>query len=127
MASRMLTYFALLYGKHRRKVRQYVIYLGHRKMTMQEKLEVGMTSHAFRIISLQEVSADTLLDGAQQPEEAVLSVLANFNRHEARRVLNRILHKLQELSDNDRLLKKYIKQLEILSHLRNLLEETIKK
>ncbi|MFP4096796.1 MAG: Rpn family recombination-promoting nuclease/putative transposase [Cyclobacteriaceae bacterium] len=127
MASRMLTYFALLYEKYRREVRQFVIYLGSRKMTMPERLEVGMTSHAYRIINLQKVSADSLLDAAEQPEEAVLSVLANFDRQEASKVLNRILHKLQELSANERLLKKYIKQLEILSHLRNLQEETIKQ
>ena len=127
MASRILTYFALLYEKHRWEIRQYVVYLGSRKMNMQDRLEIGMTSHAFRIINLQEVSAESLLDGAQQPEEAVLSVLASFNRHEARKVLNRILLKLQELSGNERLLKKYIKQLEILSQLRNLQEETIKQ
>lgn len=127
MPSRMLTYFALLYEKYHREIRQYVIYLGSRNMKMQDKLEIGMTRHAYRIINLQEVNADSLLEGAEQPEEAVLSVLANFDRQETKKVLNRILHKLQELSDNDRLLKKYIKQLEILSHLRNLQEETIKQ
>ncbi len=127
MASRMLTYFALLYEKYGKEVKQYVIYLGAKKLSMDHKLEVGLTKHEFALVNLLEVDAEKLLDEAVQPEEAVLAVLAHFQKKEAKVILNKILNKLKELSTEERLLKRYVKQLEILANLRNLQEETIRQ
>lgn len=127
MAARMLVYVALLYEKYQLPVRQYVIYSGRRKMTMSNELAFGSTQHRFEIIDLQQVSADQLLANAEQPEEAVLSILAHFDEKEASVIIHRILDTLKKLSSNKRQLQRYAKQLEILSNLRNLQPETIRQ
>ena len=127
MAARMLVYVALLYEKYQLPVKQYVIYLGRHKMTMSSELAFRSTQHRFAIIDLQQVSADQLLIDAEQPEEAVLSILTHFDEKEASVIIHRILNTLKKFSSSKRQLQRYAKQLEILSSLRNLQPETVKQ
>jgi hypothetical protein len=60
------------------------------------------------------------------PEEVLLAVLGDYQPSEASTVLKAIIVKLSELVPRSLRLKRYIKQLEILSNLRNLQELTIK-
>ena len=59
------------------------------------------------------------------PEEVLLTVLGDFRQDKADDVLAAIVTKLGELVPRSLRLKRYIKQLEILSNLRNLQQLTI--
>ena len=64
---------------------------------------------------------------SNRPEDVIIAILCDFKEKSGERILETILIRLKLLSVDDLALGKYLKQLEILSNLRNLQELTIKK
>ena len=126
MVDRMLLYYAMLWEKYHEPVKQYVVFIGRRKPKMPTALQSEMLNYRFTLVDIRELNYRNLLNTATQPEEAVLAILSNFKKSEADTVIPEILRKLQKLAGDERKLRRYVRQIEILANLRNLQLQVIK-
>ena len=117
MVYRMQEYKAMLIRKYRLPIYQYVIFLGKGQPTMETHLSnVGLTFE-YNLLAINSIDYKIFLK-SNQPEEIVLSVLANFNKETLENALKRIISRLEETTVGDLALKRYFKQLRILAQLR---------
>ncbi len=119
MVHRMLDYKAMLFRKYLIPVRQYVIYLGKGKLTMESSLQTLDLTFKYNLLALNTIDYKIFLN-SNQPEEVILSVLANFNKETPENALKHIISRLEETTEGDLALKRYFKQLRILAQLRKL-------
>ena len=119
MVHRMLDYKAMLFRKYLIPVRQYVIYLGKEKLTMESSLQTLDLTFKYNLLALNTIDYKIFLN-SNQPEEVILSVLANFNKETPENALKHIISRLEETTEGDLALKRYFKQLRILAQLRKL-------
>ncbi|NJL11804.1 MAG: hypothetical protein HC913_01445 [Microscillaceae bacterium] len=126
MIYRMQEYFGILRKKYGLPVRQLVIYLGASPSKMQTQLREEEVFRGFALKSLHELDYQVILE-SEIPEEIMLAILCNFKKEEAQEVLSKIIQRLQELSKDAMTLQKYIRQLLVLSRLRNLTAFTTKQ
>ncbi len=119
MVHRMLDYKAMLFRMYRIPVRQYVIFLGKGKMLMQSSLQTFDLAFKYNLLAINTIDYKTFLN-SNQPEEVILSVLANFNKETTEIALKRIISRLEETVEGDLALKRYFTQLRILAQLRKL-------
>lgn len=125
MASRILLYYAMLWEKYQTPVKQFVVYIGRRKPRMTTTMQHDLLHYQFALVDIRELNYRDVLSGATQPEEAVLAILSSFKKNEVNRVIPEILGKLQQLADDERKLKRYVRQIEILANLRDLQSQVI--
>ncbi len=104
-------------------MKQFVIYLGKKASKMPTKLAPEEVFTGFILTSVRDYSYQTLL-ASEVPEELILTILSDFAGEKPVEVIRRILSKLQELSREEIVLRKYIRQLSVLARLRNLTKET---
>ena len=116
----------MLREKYQLKVKQYVIFMGRRSPRMATQLTEDMIDYQFTLVDIRQLDYRSLLDEATQPEEAVLAILSNFKRSEVDTIIPEILRKLISLTNNKRKFRRYVRQLEILSNLRDVQSLTIK-
>ena len=126
MVDRMLFYYAMLWEKYREPIKQFVVFIGQHKPRMATELIHAALDYRFSLVNIQSVNYRDLLDGASQPEEAVLAILSSFKKSEADKVIPEVLRKLQQLADDERKLRRYVRQIEILANLRKLQPQVIK-
>ena len=119
MAHRMLDYKAMLFRKYRIPVRQYVIYLGKGKLTMEDSMQTLDLTFKYNLLAINTIDYKIFLK-SNRPEEIVLSVLANFDKEKPENALKHIISRLEETTEGDLALKRYFKQLRILAQLRKL-------
>ncbi len=112
--------------KHKRlDVRHYVIFLGKGRMTMQTRLPERHVFREFNVLNLNELDFDEMLQ-SQIPQEIILAILSDFKGKDPEKIIRLIVEKLKEYSNSDSDLKRFIRQLKVLSKLRTLDEETTK-
>ena len=104
MVHRMLDYKAMLFRKYLIPVRQYVIYLGRDKLTMKSSLQTLDLSFKYNLLALNTIDYKIFLN-SNQPEEVILSVLANFNKETPENALKHIISRLEETTEGDLALK----------------------
>ena len=68
-------YCLLLGQKYRRRVRQVVLYLGQPKMRMEDRVDLGETKSAYRLMDIREMDARRLM-ASGRPGDLVLAMLA---------------------------------------------------
>jgi hypothetical protein len=116
---RMHEYKAMLIRKYKLPVYQYVIFLGKGQPKMETHLtNVGLTFE-YHLLAISTIDYKIFLK-SNQPEEIVLSVLANFDKETPENALKQIISRLEETTGEDLALKRYFKQLRILAQLRKL-------
>ena len=125
MAFRMAEYKAILQRKFRLSVRQFVIYLGKRKAGMDTQFPEGWEISRFVLKNLCDYDYRRLTR-SEVPEAILLAVLGDFHQEAPEEVIQQIISRLREVSKNQQQLQKYIRQLNILSRLRKLEQETLK-
>ena len=125
MVYRMKEYEAILSRKFRIPIRQFVVYLGDKLPKMRTQLAKKEVFQGFELVNLSALDSEKLLK-TEVPEAILLAVLAAFEKEKSWEVLTRIYHQIRKLSADETQLRKYLKQLEVLSRLRNLEEQTIK-
>ena len=79
----------------------------------------------FELLNVHKLNPEKIL-GSQIPEEVILAILGEYEREKAEGLIRRIIERLKELCGNEARFNKYIKQLTVLSRLRNLEVETKK-
>lgn len=119
MLERMLEYYALLWRKYQLPVRQYVFYIGEGVSQMRHNLLHEAIRFQYSLLNASEVDYRQFLNSTV-PEEILLTVLGDFKQAHADDVIESVLVRLNELVPRSLRLKRYVKQLEILSQLRNL-------
>lgn len=130
MRKRMLIYYGFLYHSYEMPVKQYVLYIGKDgKAEMPTSIRHENLDFRFHLMNIVELDHEQFLY-SEKPEDIVISILCDFKNKSAENIIDAILERLKRLkrlSRNDLVLGKYLRQLEILSNLRNLQTLTIKK
>ena len=127
MIKRMLIYYGFLYHDYGIPIKQYVLYIGKKsEAKMPTSIKHENLDFQFNLINILDLDHNDFLY-SNRPEDVVIAILCDFKEKSAERIIETILLRLKLLSVDDLALGKYLKQLEILSNLRNLQELTIKK
>jgi len=95
------------------------VYLGKKPAKMQTKLAPDEIYTGFDLIALNQVPYEKFLQ-SDVPEEFILSILADMREVEPDKIVASILFKLKETYESTIRFQKYVKQLVVLSRLRNL-------
>ncbi len=119
MVYRMAEYNVMLARKYKLPIRQYVIFLGKDEPKMPQILQNTHLRYEFTLIRLSELDYHIFLN-SNNPEEIILSVLANFQQENEEDILKQIISRIDENTESDLSLKRYFNQLRILAQLRNL-------
>ena len=119
MVYRMAEYYIMLERKYKLPVRQFVIFLGATTPQMPVRLDSANLTFDFPLISFSTLDYRPFLRSIQ-PEEVLLSILANFDGDTVDVVLDQIVQRIEETSSGDFSFKKHINQLRVLAQLRNL-------
>ena len=124
MHHRMLRYFSDIKVRYEeRRVLQYVIYIGRKKMAMRHMIEDEGISYTYHLIDMHTIDCDSLLL-LDRPEALVLGVLCDFKERDEKEVLAYIVRRLHELCEDDESrFGNYLLMAEILSENRMLKEE----
>jgi hypothetical protein len=126
MLQRLLVYWSLFYERYDIPVKQYVIYLGSGKWTADTSIDLPNLKFSYEVIAINTIDYELFVN-SEQPEEIILSILADFKKENKADVVKKILFCLKNKTKNKKKLQKYIMQLEILSNLRNLQPEITKQ
>ena len=130
MVLRMLEYKSMLMHKYGLPVKQFVIYLGNPKLSMKNDLQQFMPAEneirfSYNLLNIKDFESEKLLE-SDIPEEIILAILGNYPKKDAVKIIQQIIKRLQQVAKNKIELQRCIRQLSILSKLRNLQDETIK-
>lgn len=119
MVYRMGDYYLMLERKYKIPVEQYVIFIGNGEPSMPTVLDRKRMQFEFPLIIFSEIDYHEFLN-SDKPEEVIFGVLANFAQESPEKALNQIINRLHETTEGDFALRKYFKQLRVLSQLRKL-------
>ena len=119
MIYRMAEYRAILQRKYEIPVCQLVIYLGSEKPWMRTQLSKEEQIKGFELHDIKKFSLQSALN-SEIPEWIILSILTDYKKADAGKVIEKIIYKLQKASKSESELRKSIKQLVVLSRLRKL-------
>ncbi len=119
MVYRMAEYYIMLERRYRLPVRQFVVFLGATTPRMATKLDRQNLQFNFPLISFADLDYHLSLR-SNQPEEVLLSILANLGTTDMEAKLMQIVQRVGEMSQSDFTFRKHINQLRVLAQLRNL-------
>ncbi|GMT49846.1 MAG: hypothetical protein IEMM0008_1385 [bacterium] len=123
MIYRMLRYYLYITETYQLPVKQYVIYIGRNKLKMTHAIKSENLTFHYELVDMKNISYQPFLE-SENPEEIIMSILCDFENKGARVVIHEILSKLKQRIKEETRFSKYIRQLEVLSQLRDL-QETI--
>ena len=119
-AEEFLEYFGIEYRKFGLPVFQFLVYLPESKpKNIKGAIELENLSFRYAVICLSEISYREFIY-SDVPEEVVLSILANPDGENREDIIRMILERLVKLKGDSLATRKFLRQLEILSQLRNL-------
>lgn len=121
MRARLLVYYALFFQKYGLPLKQIVVYIGNdppRKI-LENKLVLEGLRLEFVVVDLKNIPKEVFLY-SDTPEELVLAILCDFGSDQPQQVIRQILQHLSKIIGRVPRLKKYQKQLQVLSRLRKL-------
>jgi predicted transposase YdaD len=105
-------------------IKQYLLYIGEAKCSMHPKITKDDLDYRYAIIDMHNIPCEALLN-SNDPSAVVLSILCDFKNKDKQIVVNTILKRLRELSD-EREYTNYLRMVNILSTNRNLEDEVEK-
>jgi predicted transposase/invertase (TIGR01784 family) len=126
MVYRMHEYCAILLRKYKLPLKQFVFFVNQRKAKMKTSLHLDNLSFDFTLTSLQDIDYHVFVN-SDKPEEVILAILANFGADQPETVVKTVLEKIKAIPTETLRREKCVKQLEILSNLRNLQALIIKQ
>ena len=125
MVYRMLEYRSIITRKYRLTVRQFVLYMGEGKSEMVSLIDEQNLQFNYVLKNISDYHYQALLT-SDIPEEIVLAILSDFQGQHPEEVIRRILEKIIAIVPNTLKLQRYLRQLGVLSKLRNLQNDTFK-
>ncbi len=120
--------YAGIEGKvYQKKVEQHLIYLGEgRPKNIKGEIPHKFYTFRFKVHFISELSFKEFLYG-ETPHEVIFAILADPVGFSVEEVIIFILERLVQLTGKNIAIRKFIKQLIMLSRKRNLQDQTIKK
>jgi predicted transposase/invertase (TIGR01784 family) len=126
MHKRMLLYHTLIFQTYNLDSEQFVIYIGNELLDMPTQILHKKMAFSYTIIDIRRYDYEEFLQ-ASTPEEVILAILGNFHGEQPEDVIEKILLRLQEMTNSTLALGKYTTQLNIISKLRKLQNTTLNK
>ena len=128
MVLRMQTYRALLQEVYQLPLRQFVVYLGQKNPTMKTSIAALIpgddNNFRYDLINIHNYHYEHLIS-SDIPEEILLAILGDFQNESPESVVARILERLLATSKDTLKLQRYVRQLVVMSKLRNLQNRTL--
>jgi len=125
MHLRMHRYYSdILFEYEEYKVSQYLLYIGKYSCNMISKIKRDKIDYSYDIIDFKDLPCESFLN-SNDPSAIALAILCDFEGKDKQVVVNTILKKLRDLSD-DREYNNYLRVLNIYSTNRGL-EDEVKK
>ena len=122
MLRRMRLYHALLEEVYDKRVEQYVLYHGQVRPTMRTRWEPREVMRGFDMLDIPGIDFRKFL-ASEIPEELIMGIMADFQGHPPRAVMQLIMQKLFKMrssgSDRDR----YLRQLGVFARNKKLEKE----
>jgi chemotaxis protein histidine kinase CheA len=125
MIYRMVEYHGIELRKYKLPIKHVVVYLGDKTPKMRTSLQKEEIFESFTLVNIHETSPQSWLN-YDEPERIIMAILGNYEKENAKIILEAILSKLRKVCKSDDDLKKFTKQLIIISRMRNLEELTTK-
>ena len=126
MHKRMLRYYSdILFEYEEYPIKQYLIYIGRENCNMQSIIKRDKIEYNYDIIDMKNISCDEFLKSSD-PSAVALSILCDFEGRDKQLIVNTILKRLKELSNDELEFRSKLRIVEILSTNRNL-EAEVKK
>jgi hypothetical protein len=120
MIYRMAIYYALLLRQYKLNVKQYVFFIGNKKEPiMPNQMAYEKFDFEFNLLGFQQIPYQVFID-SDKPEEWILAILSDFGDDSAEFVAEKILNKLKQADMETLTRSKFVRQLEVMSHIRNL-------
>lgn len=121
MRRRNFLYYALFHHATGLPLKQIVLYLGDKKPKhiLKSLLELEGIRFEFTVVNIREIPKERFLNSSV-PEEVVLALLCDFGKDRPEKVVHLILQNLMKIVGRVERLKKYQRQLQVLSRLRKL-------
>ncbi|MGH8559926.1 MAG: hypothetical protein ACRESZ_21235, partial [Methylococcales bacterium] len=118
---RMLRYLSdILLAHPKFEVRQYLVYIGKKRLRMAAGLNRARLNYSYEIIDMHRVDCNALLNH-DSPDAWLLAVLCDFKGCAPRDIVHSILGRMMErLNDQPPRLREYVSMLEILASNRDL-------
>ncbi len=124
---RMAEYLGIcgkIYGK---EIEQHLFYLGNKPpKNISGNIKHTHFTYCYKVHCIIEISFEVFLY-SNTPEEVIFAILANPKGQNPDDIIRMILERLVQLAGNSIAIRKFIKQLLMLSKKRNLRDKTIKK
>jgi hypothetical protein len=125
MVYRMMEYHGIELRKFRLPIKHVVVYLGEGRPKMRTSLKKTEVFEGFILVNAHSFSPQKWLSETA-PSRIIMAILGDYDKKDADRILTAIFNKLKKVCKTDGELKKFVKQLIIISRMRNLEELTIK-
>jgi predicted transposase/invertase (TIGR01784 family) len=119
MPKRMLDYYGMLYRKYELPIHQQVFYLGKGKSRMSNSIRHDNLKFNYHIVDFNKIAPEHFLN-SEIPEEMILTILTDFKAEEATDLIGKILLKIDQLKKGTFYKQRIVRQLEVISGLRNL-------
>lgn len=125
MHQRMLRYLSdILFEYEDLEIKQYLLYTGKEACRMQSTILKQDLDYKYGIIDIHDIPCEELLQ-SDDPSAVALSILCDFQDRDKQMVVNTILKRLKELSD-DREYENLLRMVNVYSTNRNLEAEVEK-
>ena len=126
MPKRMLRYYSdILFDYEEYPIKQYLIYIGKAKCSIQSKIKRDKIDYNYDIIDMKNIPCEEFLQ-SKDPSAVALSILCDFEGRDKQLIVNTILKRLKELSSDELEFRSKLRIVEILSTNRDL-EKEVKK
>ncbi|KWT82791.1 hypothetical protein [Candidatus Magnetominusculus xianensis] len=126
MAYRELRYWVYIAEIYGIQPLQYVFYIGNETLNMPDNIKAEKIDYSYNLIDMRDVDCNKFLY-SNKPEEVIISILCNYQKKGVKIFISEILSRLRELVPEETLRGKYIKQVEVLSQLRELQNDVCKE
>jgi predicted transposase/invertase (TIGR01784 family) len=125
MHQRMLRYLSdILFEFEALEIKQYLLYIGQKPCNMKNSIRKQDLDYKYDIIDMRNIPCEALLQ-SNDPSAVALSILCDFKGKDKQTVVNTILLRLKELS-NESEYPNFLKILNVYSTNRNLENEVEK-
>ena len=120
MHLRMLRYYDdILFQYEEYAVKQYMLYVGKEKCYMKNEIVRDEINYKYAIIDIRDIPCESFLQ-SNDPSAVVLAILCDFEGKDKQMVVNTILKRLIELSNDEVNFRNYLEKVEVFSTNRNL-------
>ncbi|MBF0345426.1 MAG: hypothetical protein HQL06_14510 [Nitrospirae bacterium] len=115
----MVRYWLYITQIKRLPIRQYVFYIGNEPLSMPNKIYEPMVKYEYGLLDMRDVDCEKFLY-SERPQEMVISILCNFQTKGVTIYLKELLHRIKGFVREETVRGKYIRQIEVLSQLRDI-------